>query len=137
MAHAAGGIDAAPGDDFTRRTSALFFEVVGLLVQRGVTLVAEAAFQHVVWAPNLTELRRGASVVVVQCRTTAATALRRIEQRTRAAHADATLLATADTYFATFDRLHLDAPSIDVDTTDGYIPSVDDITRFVAAEAAR
>src|SRR5262249_25628254 len=52
MVHAAGSFRAAPGDPLTVRTLRVFFDVVYLLVSAGVTVVAEAAFQDTVWAPN-------------------------------------------------------------------------------------
>ena len=40
------------GDAATQLATAAFFDVIELLIQRGVTLVAEAAFQHRRWAPQ-------------------------------------------------------------------------------------
>src|SRR4051794_217995 len=66
---------AAVDDPLTRAATELFFYVVTLLVQRGVSLVAEAAFQHHVWAPRLEPLLGSAELRVVQCHAQVAVAL--------------------------------------------------------------
>src|SRR4051794_27694489 len=110
--------EAAVDDECTRVASQLFFDVVALIVERGATLVAEAAFQHHVWAPRLEALRGAADVRVVQCHAELETARARVAERgaARRAHADHSVLARGDEYFANFRRLALAVPSIDVDT---------------------
>src|SRR5436305_8133815 len=44
-------------DAIQRHANDAFFEAVELLLRRGVTLIAEAAFQHKLWAPRLVPLR--------------------------------------------------------------------------------
>jgi hypothetical protein len=59
----------------------------------------------------------------------------RAEQPGRvAAHGDSVLRCSADAWdeaFASFERLSIAAPSIDVDTTDGYAPELAEIVAFV------
>jgi predicted kinase len=137
MVHAlAGPFEPGVGDELTRRTFPLFFEVLRLLLSNGVTIVAEAAFQQKLWGPNLSPLRELAKIRVVQCHADLAVARRRIEDRAglRNAHADAQLLralASGERYFEDFDRVRIDAPSIDVDTTSGYDPELDEVVRFI------
>jgi len=127
MVHAAGGtFTAAPGDELTRRTLPAFFQVLELLLTAGVTTVAEAAFQHHVWHPHLRPLRAIADLRVLQCHVTAETARTRIHHRPRRAHADAHAI-TPDA----FERLHLGVPELNVDTTDGYRPGLDEIVAFL------
>jgi predicted kinase len=136
MLVAATDFDATPGDELSLRARAVFFDVLGLLVEGGVTVVAEAAFQNHVWSPNLAPLADVTDLRIVQCHTDATTAHRRIAQRPeRRAHADADLLAqlaTGDRYFREFRRLAIEAPTIDVDTTDGYSPTIDELVTFIA-----
>src|SRR4051812_24957602 len=43
-------------DDLQRRANVAFFKTIEALLQHGVTLIAEAAFQHKLWAPRLEPL---------------------------------------------------------------------------------
>lgn len=133
MAHATPNSDAAPGDPLTARSSDLFAEVVELLLRSGVSVVADAAFQHERWVTCLERIKGVAHIRVVQCRVDAAVALARMTSRgLRPAHADAHFLATVTAADVTrFTRLAIDAPSIDVDTTDGYAPSIEQIVEFI------
>jgi predicted kinase len=132
MVHGAEEFEPAPGDPLTVRTLGVFFEVVRTLLTAGVTVVAEAAFQDMVWKPNLEPFREIAHISVVQCYTDAAVARDRVRQRasSRNAHADGMVYDDPD-YFDNFVRLAGTMPSIDVDTTDGYDPDVDTIVEFI------
>ena len=135
MVHAVDDFQADWGDPLTQRTFPLFFDVVRLLLENGVTLVAEAAFQHKNWAPKLEPLMEIARLRVVQCYTDPAVARSRVAARgVRTAHADRQFLTgpeSQDRAYAEFDRVSIDWPSIDVETTDGYRPSMEEIVAFV------
>lgn len=133
MVHAAPGYEAAPGDALTRKSSELLFDMVELLLSRGVTVVAEAAFQHDLWASLLERVEDHARVVIVQCHTDAALALRRMAKRgMREAHGDANFLESVRPADITlFSRLVSAARSIDVDTTDGYVPPIEEVVAFI------
>jgi predicted kinase len=118
------------------RTLDVFFEVLRILLEQEVTVVAEAAFQDQVWSPRLAALAAIAEIKVVQCHTTPETAWARLESRgdARGAHDDRALLeahGSATHFYESFSRLALAAPSIDVDTTDGYRPSLGVLIEFV------
>lgn len=129
MVHTAGpGFVAAPGDPLTVRTLPAFFGVLRLLLEAGVTTVAEAAFQDHVWRPNLEPLLASADLRIVQCTVSPEAAL---ERRLRRTAAEPTRRALADGHVPeSFRRLALDAPSVLVDTTDGYAPTLDEIAAF-------
>ena len=83
---------------------------------------------------GLAELR------IVQCTVDAAVAWERAAQRlaaaepARAAHATGAHLNDLDAWerwYASFERVSIPAPSILVDTTDGYSPGLDEIVDFV------
>jgi predicted kinase len=137
MVHAIGDV---AGDDLNLRTLPAFFQVLELLLGAGVTTVAEAAFQDRIWRPRLHPLRGLADVRIVHCQVTAETARDRIQRRldenpTRRAHADTHLVArqahTAG--HDSFHRVQLDVPEIEVDTSGGYRPTLDEIVAFVDA----
>jgi predicted kinase len=130
MVHATPGFEARPGDKLTLRTLPTFFNVLELLLAAGVTVVAEAAFQDRVWRPHLEPLRKLAKVRVVHCVVSTEVARQRQVRRLadnplRRAHADS---PTAPQEFV---RVALEVPEIEVDTTDGYSPGLDEIVAFI------
>ncbi|GAA1737615.1 AAA family ATPase [Luedemannella helvata] len=140
MVHTAGDFVPAPGDELTMRTLPTFFQVLRVLVSAGVTTVADAAFQDRVWRPHLEPLTRLADLRVIHCHVPARTAYARIQRRqaenpTRRAHVD-TPLADREVQASAhdgFDRVRLDVPELDVDTSDGYRPGLDEIVAFVSS----
>jgi len=127
MVHAhGGGFEAVPGDPLTERTFPLFFDVLRTLLEGGVTVVAEAAFQNLVWQKGLGPFVGLADLRVVHCVVDPPVASERAGLRgKRPAHADG--MGTG----RPFERLSLSAPSIEVDTTDGYEPGLKAIVDFV------
>jgi predicted kinase len=147
MVHATPGFVARPGDELTAKTFPVFFAVLEVLVQAGVTTVAEAAFQDHVWRPRLEPLLGLAQLRIVHCVVDAELAARRVLQRARdnplrRAHADPRppspghpLVLPGHPGHPAFVRVALDAPSLEVDTTDGYRPGLDQIVAFVNSPA--
>jgi len=137
-----GGDEFTPGprDALAMRTFPLFFEVLRVLLAAGVTVVAEAAFQDERWRLGLAPLTGLAHLQIIHCTVSDAVARERIARRladepSRAAHADRALLATRESDAPTkaFQRISIPAPSIVVDTTDGYAPALTEILRFIAS----
>ena len=138
MVHAQGGtFEPARGDPLTRRTFTLFFEVLRLLLAAEVTVVAEAAFQDPLWRPGLEPLTELAELRIVQCHADPAVARerRRAAADAGAGHAHARIIGEEvedwERAFASFERISIPAPSIDVDTTGGYAPDLAAIVEFV------
>jgi len=124
----------SPGDELTARTLPTFFGTLRLLLEAGVTTVAEAAFQDHIWRPNLEPLSEMARIKVVHCLVDDALAQERATHRTtsdptRRAHAD----GQADSLRRSFNRVALKVPTIEVDTTENYIPDLEFIASFVLA----
>lgn len=135
MAHAHGaGFRGEAGDPLTARTLPVFFEVLRVLVAAGVTVVAEAAFQDALWREGLEPISDLAELRIIHCDVEESIARERLA-RLRPAHGDrspAALEALAGGRpFAGFDRISIPAPSIVVDTTDGYSPTLSEIVEFV------
>jgi predicted kinase len=139
MVQATPGFVPRPGDELTLRTLPAFFGVLEVLLTAGVTTVAEAAFQDHVWRPGLEPLRDLAQIRIVHCLVSADVAfernLRRGEENTlRAAHADpgpGDAARSARAHLA-FNRVAVEAPWIEVDTTDGYRPGLPAIVAFAS-----
>ena len=137
----------APGDELTTKTLPVFFGVLEVLLKAGVSTVAEAAFQDHVWGPRLVPLLSLAQLRIVHCMVDADVAFRRALRRAqdnplRRAHADPVpktpedpedLRAEAEHRLRhlAYRRISLDAPALEVDTTDGYRPGLDQIVAFV------
>ena len=141
LAYAAVGYKPALGDALARRTLDTFFGCVHLLVGAGVTLVAEASFQHRLWEPGLRPTLDSARVRIVHCRVEAAVARERIRRRAdelpmrRAVHGDPSLDEPFEAFrqaYESFDPIRLPVPSIEVDTTDGYDPPIEELVAFVS-----
>ena len=130
------------GDAANQVATAAFFDVVDLMLQRGVTLVAEAAFQHHRWAPRLIAFGKLADVRVVNCVTDAEVARQRRLQRwtnqpwRRRFHADpdperlAGMEPQAVDQPGAYQPIRLNLPTLVVDTSDGYRPEFDEIVSF-------
>ncbi len=141
MAHAEGAeFQGGHGDPLTQRTLPLFFEVLRVLLEASVTVVAEAAFQDRLWRGGLDPLVGLAQFRVVRCRVDAATSFERASARAAVrqshlkAHGDSTIgigIAAWAQSFEAFQHISLPVPSIDVDTSDGYDPGVNEIVDFI------
>ena len=140
IVHAAGGERGEWGGPVSQRTFRTFYAVIGLLLEAGVTHIAEAAFQRALSTDDLRQFTELASVRIIHCAAAPAVARERIVRRniddsTRyVAHPDDELLAALDSgrmTFDVFDPPALDVPVLHVDTTDGYHPTPGDIVAFI------
>jgi predicted kinase len=131
MAAAEPGFTPSRGDALTLRTYSVFFATLDLLVRAEVTTVAEAAFGHRRWTQGLRSLRELADLRVVRCQLAEDEARARMRRRlvrdsTRAAHADDDHLAAPPD----FTPLIVPAPTLDVQTDDGYEPELSAVVAF-------
>ena len=122
---------AAPGGSIVWEIYEVFFETVELLLKNNVTLVADAAFQHKLWAPKLELLREKARIRIVHCQIDAELAYVRKVQRTKADPARTRFYEdTKSDPLSSYDPPHMDLPILTVDTSDGYLPVFEDIVSF-------
>jgi predicted kinase len=140
MVHASPDVVPGERDELSLRTLPTFFDVLELLLRAGVTTVAEAAFQDRLWRPALEPLRSIARIRIVHCAVAADEALERVQRRwtanpLRRAHGGqpSTDAAAHAHSHPAFDRVSVDTPWIEVDTTVGYAPGLDDIVAFINA----
>ncbi|MFI9237068.1 AAA family ATPase [Streptomyces sp. NPDC053079] len=143
MVQATPGYQAGGDDPLNYPTLEAFFEVTRVMLSAGVTIVVEAAFQDRLWRPNLEPLAPLADIRVVRCSTPADVAHDRIADRVqqsnhRAAHGDHDLLealASGERSLDSFTPISLDVPTLEVDTSDGYKPAIEDVVSFVQGSA--
>lgn len=130
---------AVVDDEIQRRANDAFFDALKLLLRRGVTLVAEAAFQHHVWAPRLESLQKLASLRIIVCSVDPTIARSRHIDRGLADpqrehfHGDAVAAAAREGRALPIGEYvppNLDVPTLVVDTTDSYRPGFDLIVAF-------
>ncbi|MBL0886395.1 AAA family ATPase [Myceligenerans indicum] len=139
---------AVTGSDSTDpnlKTLELFFREIGELLTAGKSVVAEAAFQDRLWRPGLEPLTGLAGIRVVRSVVDPEIARARISRRavddpSRAVHADAELLrriADGQRPIESWVPIALDVPSLVVDTTRGYRPSLGRVVEFGAGVSGR
>jgi predicted kinase len=126
------GFVPGPSDPLTVRSYGLFFAAIRLFLEHGVTHVAEAAFQHPNWERGLEPVLPLAMLRIVRCHVAPDVAQARAKYRqhnqpTRAAHDDTGHFSVE----RPFEPIRLDAPTVDVDTTDGYNPDLEAVLDFV------
>ncbi|MGW2183742.1 AAA family ATPase [Streptomyces sp. NPDC001732] len=132
------GYQSGGDDPLNHPTLDAFFGTLRVLLEAGVTLVAEAAFQDRLWRPNLEPLTGLAHLRVIRCTTASEVAHDRIAQRAeedahRAAHGDQDLLeaiAAGEHSLDSWVPISLDVPTLTVDTSDGYQPGLQTIADF-------
>ncbi|MFC9965717.1 AAA family ATPase [Nocardia ignorata] len=131
-------------DDLNVATLHAFFGVITTLVQAGVSVVAEAAFQHKLWHPNLLPLAAIAEIRIVHAIAPTEVIHDRITHRAdtnrhRQAHNDSALLDNINAGTHSLDDfvpVELDVPTLTVDTTNGYRPGLESIAQFVVEPLA-
>jgi predicted kinase len=128
-----------PGGDLQRHATDAFFDTLALLLGRGVSVVAEAAFQHKVWAPRLEPLRAVARVRVVLCEISLEQA---VSRRLARGSSDPARLRFhpeepgREGATGRYDPPRLGVPTLRVDTSDGYQPAFETIVEFARARDA-
>jgi hypothetical protein len=130
--------------DIQWQTYQAFFGVVQLLLKHRVTLVAEAAFQHDLWLHELEPLGRIACIRIVICSIDPQLARARHiarglgDPRREHFHDDRAVKAAREGRqlpIEIYDPPHLQVPTLNVDTTDGYKPAFEAIVSFATAQS--
>lgn len=112
------------------------------LLNAGVSVIIEAAFQHKLWVVVLESLRSLADTRVIRCVIAPELALQRMVRRLdqaaaqRAVHQDTRYIRERlgpPSQWPRFEPILLAVPTMDVETTDGYSPSFNDVVGFACA----
>jgi predicted kinase len=134
------GSNWRPGDSTDWAVYETFFDTLELLLRRQVTVVAEAAFQHQLWAAKLEALRQIARPRIVVCVIDPNVARSRSlergladQERQRFHHDRAVEAAREGVELPTgdYEPPRLDVPTLRVDTSDAYQPVLAEIVSFV------
>lgn len=131
-----------PARDIQWQTNQAFFSAIQLVLKHRVTLVAEAAFQHDVWVPELEALKQIAYIRIVICSIDPQLARARHIARGLADpgrehfHDDRPVKAAREGRqlpLESYDPPNLQVPRLNVDTTEGYKPAFESIVSFARA----
>ncbi|PZV04288.1 MAG: hypothetical protein DCF22_25590, partial [Leptolyngbya sp.] len=128
------------GKDVNQGIYSTFFETLDFLLSRQITLIAEAAFQHNLWAPPLETLSCISQIKIIVCMVKPHLARSRFIQRGLSDpnrlrfHGDWGVRAAqqgVELPPGNYDPPLLPIPTLEVDTSDGYCPHLDDIESFL------
>lgn len=117
-----------------------FFGTLDYLLNRDISCIAEAAFQHKLWAERLPTLEKKAQIHIVICHVDAQTALNRFLDRglNDAArlrfHGDKGVRMMQEgcvPQVSAYDEPHMRLPTYRVDTTQGYRPSLETLKQSI------
>ncbi|MBQ2667845.1 MAG: AAA family ATPase [Clostridia bacterium] len=134
MVHTAGVSHEAMGPDANLAATEAFFDTLGFLLDRGVSVAAEAAFQHPVWEKFLRPLAEKADITVLLCDVNGQTALDRFLARGLADekrlyfHGDKGVHMAkngAQPVVGSYNAPHLPYRTITVHTENGYEPDLE------------
>jgi predicted kinase len=112
-----------------------FFEIINLLISKGISIIIEAAFQDKLWKPKLPDLSNKANIKIIICNTP--TAKNRFIDRLQSDpsrdkfHGDNSLKERGGLLTDTYEPVHMNAPTLEVDTTENYNPDISEIIRFI------
>ncbi|MFJ8743780.1 AAA family ATPase [Embleya sp. NPDC127516] len=129
------------GNPLGHRPPDAVFDVLKVLVRAGASVVVEATFPDRLWRPKLEPLSRIARTRVVHCTVPTSIAHDRIAQRARennhrSAPVDHDLPDAITAEEHTLESVvptSPDVPTLTVDTSKGYNPSMEEIISFVRA----
>jgi predicted kinase len=128
-------------DNTNRIASQAFFKNIELLLATRVSMIAEAAFQHKVWEPEITKFAKYSDVVLIICEVDAQVAADRHLERgmnepnreffhrdKRVTHFKETGIVLAP---AEYEPPKLEVCTIKVSTLNGYNPPLEEIRKFL------
>jgi adenylate kinase family enzyme len=113
-----------------------FFNVIELLLDNRITIVAEAAFQHKIWFPKYEILKQKSNIKIIICKVETNLAYKRYLERKNKDplreyfHGDATILTENNIY----EPPQFPEPTLEIDTTNEYNPNLSEIKLFINNE---
>jgi predicted kinase len=116
------------------RVNDAFFSNIDLFIDRGVSHLAVAAFQHKVWEPRLEPLLKRVDLRIIVCQVTGAVAVERQAERDRHDPERVAYHPYPPGYDGLeflYDPPRLNVPMIIVNTESGYEPGFDSVVEFL------
>ena len=117
-----------------------FFKAVELLISNRISVIIEAAFQDKLWKPKLLSLSDRAEIKIIICNTSPDIAKTRFADRLlndpdrNKFHGDKFLNSGKERdrlMTDHYDPVNIDAPTLEVDTTENYNPGLGEIISFI------
>ena len=126
--------------DSNRKVNEIFFATALNLLESGVSVVVEAAFQHKLWNLVVPRIQQIAHTFILICDLDAETSARRHLERglndpnREFFHGDSRVTIYRKTGRLSsggqYDAPHFDVPTLRVSTLDGYVPGMESIIEF-------
>jgi predicted kinase len=119
-----------------------FFETAELLLSKEISIIVEAAFQDKLWRPKLAALSVRAAIKIIICKVNPALASERFANRLsndpgrEKYHGDTSFnsLQKNNAWAEKYEPVKMDVPTLEVDTTDNYKPSLEKIIQFIGSK---
>ena len=133
--------DGVMPDDADLMATDAFFDTLQTLADRGISVIAEAAFQHRLWSARLAPLYEKADVKLCICLPGSDEVARERyirrglkDGRRERFHGDpgvAVARSGKTPVFAEYEPPRLDVPTYHIDTTGEYVPPMDEMIRLL------
>ena len=117
-----------------------FFEAMDLLISKNISVIVEAAFQNKLWKPKLLNLSDKAEIKIIICNTSPDIAKTRFASRLlndpdrNRFHGDKFMNSVKEQdrlMTEHYEPVNIDAPTLEVDTTENYNPGLGEIISFI------
>ena len=117
-----------------------FFQTIDLLITQGVSIMAEAAFQHKLWQPKLSGFLNKADIKIIVCTTAPQLAKTRFADRLlnepgrKTFHGEKPIISPNDKtalLIEQYENISMEVPTLQVDTTNNYNPGIDVMVDFI------
>ncbi len=129
-----------PGNEADWHIYNTFFEVIGFLISKNISFIAEAAFQHKSWEEKLLNFSHRAAIKIIICEAPLGITRQRFQQRLaddssrEKFHNDRFVNEEGELKVLFTDEykpVNINLPTLKVDTKEGYDPGLKEIINFI------
>lgn len=117
-----------------------FFQAIDLFISKNISIIIEAAFQHKLWEPKLTNFLNRSEVRIIVCKIPLELAKKRFSNRIsdqperEKFHGDS-VNKKGFLFTENYEQLKMSFPILEVDTTNNYSPSIKSIIDFIKSKS--